>query len=124
MILKISKCKTCSIVEGTNINDCFEITSGDSEGLVYSLSKQPISVGIQADTVAFQHYGGGVFSDSKCYSGQIDHGVLLVAYDKDTMTIKNSWGPDWGDNGYITIARTDDDIGICGVYTSASFPTF
>jgi len=121
---KDGQCKECESVEGTDIKDCHEIESGDSEGLIYSLSNQPISVGIQADTPAFQHYGGGVFTDTKCYTGQIDHGVLLVAYDKGTMTIKNSWGASWGDKGYITIARTDDDVGICGVYTSASFPTF
>ncbi len=116
-------CKKCEAEEGTDIHDCKQIKSGDSDGLVYSLSKQPISVGIQADTFSFQHYGGGVFSDPKCYTGDIDHGVLLVAYTNDTLTIKNSWGETWGDGGYITLARTDDDVGICGVYTSASFPT-
>lgn len=116
-------CQSCDVEQGTEIHDCKQIKSGDSEGLVYSLSKQPISVGIQADTFTFQHYGGGVFSDPKCYTGDIDHGVLLVAYTNDTLTIKNSWGETWGDGGYITLARTDDDVGICGVYTSASFPT-
>lgn len=117
------KCKVCTPVKGTNIKDCYQISSGDSEGLVFALSQQPISVGIQADTISFQHYGGGVYTNTKCYTEQIDHGVLLVAYTNDTLTIKNSWGSGWGDDGYITIARTEDDIGICGVYTSASFPT-
>lgn len=116
-------CNSCDPVDGTDINDCKQIKSGDKEALIYSLSKQPISVGIQADTFAFQHYGGGVFSDPNCYTGDIDHGVLLVAYTNDTLTIKNSWGETWGDGGYITLARTDDDAGICGVYTFASFPT-
>lgn len=120
---KDETCKTCDVEEGTNIQACFQIKPGDSEGLIYSLSKQPISVGIQADTFSFQHYGGGVFSDPQCYTGDIDHGVLLVAYTNDTLTIKNSWGETWGEGGYITLARTNDDVGICGVYTSASFPT-
>ena len=117
-------CQSCTPVIGTDINNCKEVTSGDKNGLLYALSKQPIAVGIQADTFAFQHYSGGVFSDTDCYKGQIDHGVLLVAYTNDTMTIKNSWGSSWGDDGYITIEITNDDVGICGVYTSASFPIF
>ena len=77
---------------------------------------------IQADTFDFQHYKSGVFNSTACYTGQLDHGVLLVAYDQDTMTIKNSWGSTWGDGGYITMARTDDQVGMCGVYLMASFP--
>ena len=119
---KDGTCKTCTTVEGTDISDCKQIKSGDVDNLISALSNQPVSVAIQADTFAFQHYGGGVFSDPNCYTGDIDHGVLLVAYTNDTLTIKNSWGESWGDKGYITFARTDDDVGICGVYTSASFP--
>jgi len=119
---KDGKCQTCPVEKGTDITDCKQVTSGDQEGLVYTLSKQPVSVGIQADTISFQHYSGGVYSDDKCYTGDIDHGVLLVAYTNNTLTIKNSWGASWGDKGYITIARTEDDVGICGVYTSASYP--
>ena len=117
-----STCKSCTPIDGTDISNCNEVAPGDKNGLLYALSKQPIAVGIQADTFSFQHYSGGIFSDPDCYTGQIDHGVLLVAYTNDTMTIKNSWGSLWGDDGYITIAITDDDVGICGVYTSASFP--
>ena len=121
-IAKDNICKSCTVVEGTKINDCKRIKSGDLEGLIYSLSKQPISVGIQADTFSFQHYGGGIYSDPNCFTENINHGVLLVAYTNDTLTIKNSWGETWGEDGYITLAKTDDKNGICGVYTSASFP--
>lgn len=115
-------CRKCVKVEGTDINDCKQISSGDHNSIVAALSKQPISVGIQANTFQFQHYNSGIFNSTECFNGEIDHGVLLVAYDKDSLTIKNSWGDTWGENGYIRIARTLNEDGICGVYKSASFP--
>ena len=115
-------CQECSVVPDSFLTGCSEVESGDENSIIQALSEQPISVAIQADTFDFQHYSQGVFNSTSCYTGQLDHGVLLVAYDKDTMTIKNSWGSAWGDNGYITIARTDNQIGMCGVYLMASFP--
>jgi len=46
--------------------------------------------------------------------------VLLVGYGTDDATdleywlVRNSWGAEWGDHGYIKIAIVDGD-GICGI---------
>ena len=119
---KTDRCQKCNNVEGSDLTDCKEVEPGDYNSIIESLSKQPVSVGIQANTVEFQHYSSGIFNSTSCYTGEIDHGVLLVAYDDDSLTIKNSWGEMWGENGYIKMARTEDTIGMCGVYQSASFP--
>ncbi len=53
----------------------------------------------------FSSYTGGCY-DENC--SEINHGVLLVGWD-DSMCgdgawiLKNSWGPDWGENGYMYI---------------------
>ncbi|CAJ1411491.1 unnamed protein product [Effrenium voratum] len=48
----------------------------------------------------------------------IDHAVVLVAYggdgDNKYWTIKNSWGPTWGEKGYIRLKRHDDEGKHCG----------
>ena len=119
----MDKCKTdCDLVNGSDITKCSNIKGGDTTTFFSVLSQQPLSVAIQADTVQFQHYGGGIFNDDACYTGDIDHGVTAVGYTDDAIIIKNSWGSSWGDNGYIYLGKTDDSDGICGVYTTPSFP--
>jgi len=113
---------SCTPVTGSSITECSSIKASDTNTFFSVLAKQPLSVGIQADTTQFQHYSGGVFDYDKCYTGEIDHGVLAVGYDATTITIKNSWGETWGDGGFIHFANTDTQEGMCGVYLDAAFP--
>merc|ERR1719487_291252 len=54
---------------------------------------------------SWQLYWGGVMTN--CVSKQLDHGVLAVGYDRSVnppyWIIKNSWGPTWGEEGYIRV---------------------
>ena len=55
--------------------------------------------------------------DENCGTDQ-DHAVLTVGWGhddgKEYWLVKNSWGEDWGDDGYIKIAIVDG-AGICGI---------
>merc|ERR1719326_2303089 len=92
--------------------------------MMSALSKQPVSIAIEADKLAFQMYRGGVLSG---YCGtQLDHGVLLVGYGtdggKDYWKVKNSWGPRWGESGYIRLLKGKGGAGECGLLKQASYP--
>lgn len=87
----------------------------------------PISIAIEADQTAFQFYKSGVMTGA-CGTN-LDHGVLLVGYGKDADSghgywlIKNSWGPDWGEKGYIRITmESTSPQGNCGILGMASYP--
>jgi C1A family cysteine protease len=43
---------------------------------------------------------------------KLNHAVLAVGYDEDSLIIKNSWGTDWGLDGFIRIKHGNT----CGVY--------
>ena len=58
-----------------------------------------------------------------------NHAVLLVGYgaDKTTgekfWTIKNSWGTEWGEEGYFRIRRGVDECAVESI-AAQSFPIF
>lgn len=85
--------------------------------------KGPIAVAIDASSKEFRFYKSGVFN--KC-GLDLDHAVLLVGYgvedDKPYYTIKNSWGEQYGDKGYIKISRGEREFGTCGITMVPSFP--
>ena len=56
--------------------------------------------------------------DEESCGTEIDHGVLAVGFgkegDREYFLVKNSWGPQWGDNGFVNIGVAEGD-GICGI---------
>lgn len=69
-------------------------------------------------------FPAGVYDDKCCSSIHLTHAVLIVGYGvtkdkKPYWIIKNSWGSDWGDNGYVLMARGTNQ---CGVNVAPSFP--
>ena len=82
-----------------------------------AISKQPISVAIEADKMVFQLYTGGVLDSSKCGTS-LDHGVLAVGFGTDSgkeyYKVKNSWGSSWGEEGFVRLAIVSGD-GTCGI---------
>ncbi|XP_031131239.1 ervatamin-B-like [Ipomoea triloba] len=97
--------------------------------LLAAVTNQPVSAGISLDGGLFHHYSSGVFTgdNGDCGSGS-RHAITIVGYGtsdegKDYWLVKNSWGTDWGENGYMRMARGINSDGVCGVNTRASYPT-
>jgi len=111
----------------TKISGYMNVTSGDESALKEAVASHGVvSVGIDAGHAGFQYYDEGVYSEPFCYKTYkgINHGVAVVGYGADDgasyWLIKNSWGTDWGMNGYIEFARDNDNM--CAIATDASFP--
>ena len=87
----------------------------------------PVAVVIDGSSEEFFGYKTGVFVDSRgeCDPERLNHAVLLVGYGTDAESgldfwlVKNSWGDDWGDGGYIKMVRGKN---ICGITERAFYP--
>lgn len=101
-----------------------DVTAKDEQALLEAVSKQPVSVAIEADESAFQLYKGGILSE-KCGT-KLDHGVLIVGYGTedgvDYWKVKNSWGATWGEQGYIRMKRGIPQDGECGIKDGPVYP--
>jgi len=107
-----------------------------------AVMQQPVAISIYASCNSFMAYKSGILSldDCNCVNNEgIDHGVLLVGYDTTGETpywiIKNSWGPDWGMEGYAYLEIASEDAnnfnldvggmtvgGTCGINYNPAFP--
>jgi len=119
------KCQYDPKNNGGTMKSYDNIPKGDEGALQQAVQKAPVSVAIDAGHYSFQFYKSGVYGPAECSSTQLDHGVLAVGWgvdsDKDYWIVKNSWGTTWGQEGYIWMARNDNNK--CGIATMATIPT-
>merc|ERR1719510_2565483 len=82
------------------------------KGLVYKYGA--VATHIYASDPGFGNYASGVFNG--CSTSSINHAVVVVGYGTEGgnpyWLVKNSWGSNWGDKGYIKMFRGN---GICGI---------
>jgi len=121
-------CRSAACKSVVKLSNYSKIEQSNETILKGYVSKQPVSVAIQANKRSFQMYQSGVYDDIDCGT-ELDHGVLVIGYGYDKESdmkywiVKNSWGSIWGENGYIRIRRDSNDTrGICGIAMQASIP--
>lgn len=118
-------CKNNLIEESTievkldsRINRCDEDECMQNNTIYKFLQKGPIAVSIDAYNTKFFNYKEGIYNE-KC--AEPNHAVILVGYGIDQKTkksfwiIRNSWGSDWGMNGYGYVLNDASNIYSCNL---------
>ncbi|THG01252.1 hypothetical protein TEA_008048 [Camellia sinensis var. sinensis] len=122
---KDGACKFSFENVGVQVLDSVNITLGAEDELKHAVAfVRPVSVAFQV-VDGFRSYKDGVYTSDTCGKTPMDvnHAVLAVGYGVENgipyWLIKNSWGGDWGDNGYFKMEMGKN---MCGVATCASYP--
>ncbi|CAG7902361.1 hypothetical protein BRARA_G01311 [Brassica rapa] len=102
------------------------VPMNNEDALLQAVSQQPVSVRIEASGAAFRHYSDGIF-DGECGT-HLHHAVTIVGYGMSEegtkyWLVKNSWGQNWGEGGYMRIKRdVNAPEGMCGLAMHPSYP--
>lgn len=116
--VRSDKCDTQRIINPAGFVSHSSVGAGANR-LRAALNQNIIAAGFPVSR-SWALYQGGIFNDSRCELDLIGlHAIIVTGYDQDAgyFTIKNSWGADWGDKGYIKMAmpRNNWQRGPCGI---------
>lgn len=146
-----NRCSSMGAHAATHLEGWHQLKENDHDDVIQALATVgPLVVGVAAGS--WFTYSGGVFGG--CSQGAsskltINHAVQLVGYGTDPefgdyWRIRNWWGSDWGEDGFMRLRRSapkcsDDSVpkegfgcdngpssvtvcGECGILYSASYP--
>lgn len=104
--------QTCKITTGpykvsgyTEVKNCNDLGN--------AIQNQVVSVAVDASN--WSPYKSGVFNNCRT---SLNHGVTLVGVKDGNWWVKNSWGPSWGENGFVRLASGNT----CGLCNMAVYP--
>jgi len=99
----------------SRLNDCV--------GIIKTIKLRTVAIAITAGNDNFRFYSNGVINVCGTTEDFVDHAVSLVGYYYDEKRkywkIKNSWGVNWGEAGYVRIDNSMENV--CSVCFLGSY---
>jgi len=96
---------------------------GANEQSIYNALAHYGPLSIAVDAELWQHYSGGIINGNSGCGSTLDHAVQLVGYNPSHggyWVVRNSWGPNWGEGGYILLQFGQNVCGMANYVTAAS----
>jgi cathepsin L len=107
---------TCKFTNKTkpvvNLTGYYQVPHNEYAPLMHAIANMgPTAISVDAST--WSTYEGGVYDGCNQKSPTIDHSVVVVGYGEDPQhgpywLVRNSWGPTWGEKGYIRLKRSTE----------------
>ncbi len=108
------------------IEDFINIPSHEDAMQAFATERGPFAVGLDAAGPAWKQYVGGVLRS--CCNHAQEHAPTVVGWGTERegqhiggkyWVVRNSWGPTWGERGYIRLEMGSNQ---CGITQSPSAP--
>jgi C1A family cysteine protease len=102
------------------------VDSSSIKAMMYALQHSPVATRVDASSLMFSNYRGGIINAKDCYSDVLNHSITIVGYGYTSSFSTNagyaepywiainSWGADWGEEGIVKFLAVEGE-GICGV---------
>ncbi|GAU21929.1 hypothetical protein TSUD_110690 [Trifolium subterraneum] len=125
-----AKRQPCNVPKNNRIAvfiDGYTVLSTTELSVRIAVTHQPVVAVIYIGD-PFKRYAGGIFKGPCGYTGR--HAVLIVGYGETHdgvkyWILKNSWGEDWGEEGYIRLLRGDGStFGLCNILSRPIYPMY
>jgi len=86
----------------------YVFVDSDTNSIMTAIYQQPQSVSVDASSTYFDSYISGVLTNADLCGTYLDHAVIAVGYGVDPVAggyyiVRNSWGTEWGQGGYVWI---------------------
>lgn len=95
------------------------------EHLLRALAKQPVISFV--NVLCLKNYMSGVVDAKECSGYGLNHAVLIVGAGEESgkkfWVVRNTWGDDWGEEGYFRILRSEEE-GLAGINLVPIFLSF
>jgi cathepsin L len=98
-----------SVMSAANLSGHVSLPSNQIDPIMQALATLgPLAISVDAG--AWHDYEDGVFTGGNSTNPDLDHLVQLVGYGtteqgQHYFVVRNSWTPEWGESGYIRLAR-------------------
>jgi C1A family cysteine protease len=106
--------------------DPVEWYTKDPNRMKQEINNGPISALVGTHLKSMHQYNGGIYNDQECPIF-VDHAVGIVGYGSNYWIIRNCWGSDWGERGYMRMAILNINhsskgyMGMCGINNNPSY---
>jgi len=117
------QCMSANCTNVATVKAFVNVPTLDEAALMDATYQTVVSTAVEADQAVFQFYTSGIIDSPTCGT-ELDHGMTVIGWGTDAgvdyWILRNMWGEDWGEQGYVRLVRGKD---MCGLAMEPTYAT-